>query len=307
MWFTDRIEGMARAEKYLRPEVIRQVGRLDLQARFIVEGFLSGLHTSPFQGFSVEFSEHRRYSPGDDIKSIDWSVYAKTERYYVKKFQAETNVSGYLCMDLSASMGYTHRQELTKFEYGICLAAALAYLMIHQQDPVGLVLFDQALRTVVPPRSKRTQLGTMLSLLANAKPAGIADVAGCLHHLAGLIRSKSLVVVLSDLLCDPEPVLRAIHHLRHRGNEVILFHILDEAEVHFPFEGMVRFEEPEQGEELTLDARGIRDDYLAALREFQENYRRDCSACGADYVAMDTSVSFDKALLEYLIQRQRRF
>jgi len=298
---------MASAEKYLRPEVIRQVGRLDLQARFIVEGFLSGLHASPFQGFSVEFSEHRRYTPGDDIKSIDWSVYAKTERYFVKKFQAETNVTGYLCLDLSASMAYTHRQELTKFEYGICLAAALAYLMIQQQDPVGLVLFDQALRTVVPPRSKRTQLGTMLSLLARAKPAGVADVAGCLHQLAGMIRSKSLVVVLSDLLCEPQPVLRAIHHLRHRGNEVILFHILDEAEVHFPFEGVVQFEEPEQGQELTLDARGIRDDYLAALREFQETFRRDCNACGADYVAMDTSVRFDKALLEYLIQRQRRF
>ena len=298
---------MASAEKYLRPEVIRQVGRLDLQARFIVEGFLSGLHASPFQGFSVEFSEHRRYTPGDDIKSIDWSVYAKTERYFVKKFQAETNVNGYLCLDLSASMAYTHRQELTKFEYGICLAAALAYLMIQQQDPVGLVLFDQALRTVVPPRSKRTQLGSMLSLLARAKPAGVADVAGCLHQLAGMIRSKSLVVVLSDLLCDPQPVLRAIHHLRHRGNEVILFHILDEAEVHFPFEGVVQFEEPEQGQELTLDARGIRDDYLAALQEFQETYRRDCLACGADYVAIDTSVRFDKALLEYLIQRQRRF
>jgi uncharacterized protein (DUF58 family) len=298
---------MAGAEKYLRPEVIRQVGRLDLKARFIVEGFLSGLHASPFQGFSVEFSEHRRYTPGDDVKGIDWGVYAKTERYYVKKFQAETNVTGYLCLDLSASMAYTHRQELTKFEYGICLAAALAYLMIHQQDPVGLVTFDTAIRTSLPPRSKRSQLGTMLSLLANARPAGTTDVAGCLHQLAGMIRSKSLVVVFSDLLTDPAPVVRALHHLRHKGNEVILFHILDEAEVRFPFEGLTEFEDPEDDRRLTVDARGMREDYLAALEEFRGGLQAECNGCGVDYVPMDTSVSFDKALLEYLIQRQRRF
>ena len=298
---------MAGAEKYLRPEVIRQVGRLDLKARFIVEGFLSGLHASPFQGFSVEFSEHRRYTPGDDVKGIDWSVYAKTERYYVKKFQAETNVTGYLCMDLSASMAYTYRQQLTKFEYGICLAAALAYLMIHQQDPVGLITFDTAIRTSLPPKSKRSQLGTMLSLLANAKPAGTTDVAGCLHQLAGMIRSKSLVVVFSDLLTDPEPVVRALHHLRHKGNEVILFHILDEAEVRFPFEGLTEFEDPEAAGRLTVDARGIKSEYLKAVSEFQDLYRRECAKANIDYVTMDTSVSFDKALMEYLIQRQKRF
>src|SRR5438105_7564755 len=159
--------GMASTERYLRPEVIRQVARLDLRAKFIVEGFLSGLHASPFQGFSVEFSEHRKYTPGDNISDIDWNVFAKTDRFYIKKFQAETNLNGYLVMDLSGSMGYTYRQELTKFEYGISLAAALGYLMIHQQDPVGLVAFDQKIQTSLPPRSKRTQLGTILSVLAN--------------------------------------------------------------------------------------------------------------------------------------------
>src|SRR5215468_11997916 len=163
-------------EKYLKPRVIQQVGRLDLKARFIVEGFLSGLHASPFQGFSVEFSEHRKYVPGDDVKDLDWTVYAKTERYYVKKFQAETNVTGYLAMDLSASMAYTYRQELTKFDYAICLAAALGYMMIHQQDPVGLVAFDTRIQACLPPRSKRTQLGQMLALLSNLKPAGNTDI-----------------------------------------------------------------------------------------------------------------------------------
>src|SRR6202035_6154336 len=189
---------MKKAQQYLRPELIHQVAPLDLRAKFIVEGFLQGLPASPFQGFSVEFSEHRKYTPGDDLKDLDWTVYAKTERYYVKKFQAETNVTGYLAMDLSASMAYTYRQELTKFEYAICLAAALGYLMIHQQDPVGLVAFDTKIRTCLAPRSKRTQLATILAVLANLKPAGETDVAHCLHQLAVMIRTKSLIVLFSD-------------------------------------------------------------------------------------------------------------
>jgi len=305
---------MARAEKYLRPDVIRQVARLDLRARFIVEGFLSGLHASPFQGFSVEFSEHRKYVPGDDLKDLDWTVYAKTEKYYIKKFQAETNVTGYLLMDLSESMDWPPRehrpadQDLTKFDYGICLAAALGYLMIHQQDPVGLVTFDTAIRASLPPRSKRTQLGTILSLLANLKPRGQTDLAGCLHQFAAMIRSKSLVMVFSDLLTDPQPVMQALHHLRHRGNEIILFHILDKAEVSFPYDGLYEFEDVESPAKLPpVDARGIRGDYLNAVAEFRETYRTECARAGIDFVPMDTGVNFDKALMEYLIQRQRRF
>jgi uncharacterized protein (DUF58 family) len=298
---------VASTEKYLRPEVIRQVARLDLRAKFIVEGFLSGLHASPFHGFSVEFSEHRKYVPGDDLKDLDWNVYAKTDKYYLKKFQAETNVTGYLVMDLSASMAYTYRQELTKFEYAICLAAALGYLMIHQQDPVGLVTFDTRIRTSLPPRSKRSHLGTILSILANLKPAGPTDLAGCLHQLAPMIRGKSLVMVFSDLLTDPGPVLESLHHLRHRGNEVILFHVLDEAEVHFPFEGLIEFEDVETPDRLIIDAKGMRGDYLQAVQSFQQVYRAECAKANVDYVAMDTSITFDKALLEYLVQRQRRF
>ena len=298
---------MSTPERYLRPEVIRQVARLDLRAKFIVEGFLAGLHASPFHGFSVEFSEHRKYVPGDDLKDLDWNVYAKTDKFYIKKFQAETNVTGYLVMDLSASMAYTYRQELTKFDYAVCLAAALGYLMIHQQDPVGLVTFDTRIQACLPPRSKRTQLGTILAVLANLKPAGRTNVASCLHQLAAMIRSKSLVMLFSDLLTEPQPVIESLHHLRHRGNDVILFHILDEAEVRFPFEGVIEFEDVEEPQRLTLDARGMRSDYLQAIAEFQDLYRAECSKANIDYVPMDTSVSFDKALMEYLIQRQRRF
>src|SRR5689334_5071958 len=209
---------MSAAEKYLRPEVIRQVSRLDLRAKFIVEGFLAGLHASPFHGYSVEFSEHRKYVPGDDLKDLDWNIYAKTDKYYIKKFEAETNLTGYLVMDLSASMAYTFRQTLTKFDYAICLAAALGYLMIHQQDPVGLVTFDTQIRNSLPPRSKRTQLGHMLAVLTNLRPTGQTDVANCLHQLTALMRGRSLVMLFSDLLTDPEPILQSLHRLRHGGH-----------------------------------------------------------------------------------------
>jgi uncharacterized protein (DUF58 family) len=315
---------MASAEKYLRPEVIRQVARLDLRAKFIIQGFLTGLHASPFQGFSVEFSEHRKYNPGDDLKYLDWGVYAKTGKYFIKKFQAETNMTGYLVMDLSKSMDWNGRAEarkakvrldtsggdetLTKFEYGICLAAALGYLMIYQQDPVGLVAFDTKLTTVIPPKSKRSQLGTILSVLANLKPTGETNIADSLFQLASMIKGKSLVMLFSDLITDPEPVMRSMYRLRYSGHEVILFHILDELEVNFPITGLVDFEDVEKPEDhLEIDAAGIRDDYIAAVTELREHYKRECANANIDYVAMDTSVGFDKALLDYLVLRQRRF
>ena len=316
------------SERYLNPNVIAQVARLDLRAKFIVEGFLSGLHSSPFQGFSVEFSEHRKYSPGDDLKDLDWNVYAKTDRYYVRKYQAETNLTGYLVMDLSASMdwcgiremekagvgggsslkggaGRAETERLTKFEYCICLAAALGYLMIHQQDPVGLVTIGDKIKDVLPPKSKRTQLGNMLAMLSNLRPQGQTDLAHGLQQLAALIRTKSLVMVFSDFLTDPGPVMKSLYQLRHRGNEIILFHVLDEAEVEFPFEGLVEFVDVESSEEMQIDSRGMKEDYLRSLAEFREKLRQDAIAANIDYVPIHTGVNFDKALLEYLQSRQR--
>ena len=297
---------MPAVEQYLKPEVIRQISRLDLRAQFIVKGFLQGLHASPFQGFSVEFSEHRKYTPGDDPQDIDWLVYAKTDKYYVKKFEAETNITGYLAMDLSRSMAYTHSQQLSKFEYAICLAAALCYLMIHQQDPVGLVTFDEKIRQSLPPRSKRTQLGNVLSLLAKLKPAGKTNIAHSLIQIAAMLRHRSLVMIFSDLLSDPEPILQALRRLRHGGHDVILFHILDEAEVTFPFEGMVEFEEPESNDKLQIDASSFRRDYLREMEAFRELFRRECFQSGIDYVPLDTSMQFDRALTEYLLSRRAR-
>ena len=297
---------MSTAEKYLKPEVVRQIARLDLRAQFIVKGFLQGLHASPFHGFSVEFSEHRKYSPGDDPKDIDWLVYAKTDKYYVKKFEAETNITGYLVMDLSRSMGYTYRQELTKFEYSICLAAALGYLMVHQQDPVGLLTFDEKIRNSLSPKAKRSHLGDLLSMLANLKPQGNTDIAQSLNQVAAMLRHASLVMIFSDLLADPEPILQALYRLRHGGHDVILFHILDEAEAHFPFNGMVELEEPETSQRLALDADAFRAEYINELDAFRDTYRHECFQSGIDYVGLDTSMQFDKALMEYLTTRATR-
>ncbi len=298
---------MSSAEQYLKPAVIQSIARLDLRAKFIVEGLLSGLHASPFQGFSVEFSEHRRYEPGDDPKDIDWQVFARTDRIYIKRYQAETNITGYLLMDLSRSMGYTYRQDLTKFDYAICLAAAISYLMIHQQDPVGLMTFDDELKASLPARSRRSHLGDILSVLQRCKPTGTTNIAGNLRRVASMIRHRSLMMLMSDLLADQDEIIDAIRMLRFRGHDVIVFHILDEAEVTFPFTGSVDLLEPETNDHEIVDAAGIRAEYLQAVSDLRERFRTTCQAVGADYVPLDTSMPFDKALVEYLSQRQARF
>jgi uncharacterized protein (DUF58 family) len=272
---------MSTAEKYLKPEVINQIKRLDLRAQFIVKGFLHGLHASPFHGFSVEFSEHRKYVAGDDPKDIDWLVFAKTDKYYVKKFEAETNITGYLVMDLSRSMGYTYRQELTKFDYSICLAAALCYLMIHQQDPVGLITFDKNIRHCLRPKTRRGHLGDVLSLLANSKPEGETNIAHSLVQVAAMLRHTSLVMIFSDLLADPGPVMDSLY-------------------------GMVELEDPENRNRLSLDADSFRKDYINEVESFREHYRRECYQAGIDYIGLDTSMQFDRALTEYLVNRAAR-
>jgi uncharacterized protein (DUF58 family) len=293
-------------EKYLKPSVINQIKRLDLRAKFVVKGFLHGLHASPFHGFSVEFSEHRKYSHGDDLKGIDWQVYAKTDKYYVRKFESETNITGYLVMDLSQSMGYTYQQELTKFDYAICLAAALAYLMVSQQDPVGLITFNEKVRQSLPPRSKRTQLGNVLSLLAKLEPSGKTDLTHSLGQLSAMLKTRSLLMIFSDFLVDEEQTMNALYRLRHGGHDVILFHILDEAEVNFPFKGICNMRDPETNEELKVDADGFKSEYVKRITEFRDSLALQCRKSGIDYVSLDTSMQFDKALLEYLLSRRAR-
>ena len=299
---------MVRAvEEYLKPEVVRQIARLDLRAQFIVRGFLQGLHASPYQGFSVEFSEHRRYTQGDDPKDIDWLVYAKTDKHYVKKFEAETNITGYLVIDTSASMAYTFQQQVTKLDYSISLAAALCWLMVHQQDPCGLMVFDEKLHASLPARSKRSQIAQVLSILSKVKPSGKTDIGKSLVQAAAMLRHRSLLMIFSDLLADPEPIRDALLRLRHRGHDVIVFHILDEAEVKFPFDGMVDFTDPETQDRLVIDADAARRQYVASVQAFREDYRTFCFHGGIDYVPLDTSMQFDRALMEYLVSRRNRF
>jgi uncharacterized protein (DUF58 family) len=210
-------------------------------------------------------------------------------------------------MDLSKSMGYTYRQTLTKFEYAICLAAAICYLMVQQQDPVGLIAFDEQIRQSLAAKSKRTQIGHVLSLLTKLQPTGKTDIGRSLQQIAAMLKQRSLVMLFSDLLTDPEPVLQSLRRLRHRGHDVILFHILDEAETRFPFGGMIEFEEPETAAKIQVDADHFRSEYLKELGAFCEAYRKHCFQTGIDYVQLDTSMQFDRALTEYLVSRQRRF
>lgn len=298
---------MVAVEQYLKPELAAQIKRLDLRAKMVVRGFLQGLHASPFHGFSVEFSEHRRYSPGDDPKDIDWVAYAKTGKYYVKKFESETNLTGYLAIDLSASMDYTYRQTLTKLDYCICLAAALSYLMIQQQDPVGLVTFDTKLGASVPPRSRRSQLPTILSQLTKLKVAGKTDLASSVTQLAAMLRHRSLVMLFSDLLSDEEPMIRSLRNLRHAGHDVIVFHVLDEAEVTFPFQGTLQLRDPESGASEPVRAADAAAEYRLTIEAFRKRLDKELSESRIDYIPLDTSQPYDKALLEYLLSRRNRF
>lgn len=298
---------MVAVEQYLKPELAAQIKRLDLRAQMVVRGFLQGLHASPYHGFSVEFSEHRLYSPGDDPKDIDWIAYAKTDKYYVKKFESETNITGYLAIDISQSMNYTYRQGLTKLDYSICLAAALAYLMIRQQDPVGLVTFDTKLGACVPPRSRRGQLPAILSHLSKLKVAGQTDLAGSLTQLAAMLRHRSLVMLFSDLLTEEEPMLKALRHVRHAGHDLIVFHVLDEAEVTFPFQGSVQLQDPESGQSQTVQAADAAEDYRKRVDEFRTGLAKKLSESRIDYVPLDTSLPYDRALMEYLLRRRNRF
>ena len=291
------------AEQYLRPDVIQQVRRLDLKAKFIVEGFLTGLHGSPFHGFSVEFSEHRRYNPGDDIRQIDWNVFAKTDRYYIKKFQAETNLDAYLLVDCSASMNYSMEGRMTKMDYSICLAAALGYMMINQQDCVGLATFDEKIRTFMPAKSKRSHLMSMLGTLARTAPRGETNLAKCLNDIAGRIKRRGLIIILSDLLADQEEVIKGLHHFKFRGHDLIIFQVLDHSELAFEFDGQVRFEDPETGEHLDASPKSIQAAYLEEIRAFIDEYKRDCRAVKADFITVDNAMTFDKALIEFMIQR----
>jgi uncharacterized protein (DUF58 family) len=294
----------ARERQFLDPAVVVRLGTLELRARTIVEGLLSGLHRSPFKGFSVEFAEYRQYMPGDDLATIDWKVYARSDRHYVKKFEEETNLDCHIMLDVSASMAYGAR-SVTKLEYATCLAASLGYLMNRQRDGVGLTAFDEGIVTMLPAGARSGHLRAFLLTLDRLRAARGTNVSKPLHQLADMLSKRGMVVLISDLLDDPEQVVRGLKHFRFRGTDVIVFHVLDPDEIEFPFEKASRFEDMETGEEVMAMPVVARPHYLKAVGEFIERYRRELGSSGIDYQLLTTDQPLELALLAYLSTRAR--
>jgi uncharacterized protein (DUF58 family) len=305
---TQQAADAAGLTSYLDPETASRLGRLDLIARLVVEGFITGLHRSPYHGFSVEFSEHRPYMQGDPLRDLDWKALAKTDRMYVKRYEEETNLKAYLLVDASGSMAFGDGGRVTKFRYTCCLAAALAYLMLRQRDAVGLAVFRDGLVTLVPPRSVSSHLNVLLRELTRTEPAKESAMAPAFHDLAERLSRRGLVVVLSDLLDDPKQVLTGLRHFRHRGHEVLALQVLDPRERDLDFRRSdTRFVDLEAGDDASVVTQPwhIQDAYRQHMESLLAQYRRGCAEAGVDYALLDTATAFDTALSRYLVRRRR--
>lgn len=312
--------------RYLDPKFLARISRLEVKARLIVEGFISGLHKSPYHGFSVEFAEHREYVPGDDIRHIDWKVFGRSDRFYIKQYEEETNLKAYILLDVSQSMAYPYasnslssgvegkgdttdagapaaRTRVSKFEYGTYVAAGLAYLLLKQQDAVGLALFDDRVRSFVNPSSNPSHLQALLGEIEGSSLREKTNVGSIFHEFADRIKRKGLILVVSDLFDDAEQLKRGLKHLRYKNHEVIVFHILDEDELTFPFRRMTLFEGLEGLPELLANPQALRDAYLAELNKYLAEVRKVCRDTHIDYVRLDTSDHLDVALTAYLAKR----
>lgn len=296
---------MKEYRKYLDPDTIAQLGNLELKARLIVEGFITGMHKSPYHGFSVEFSQHRQYRPGDEIRFVDWRVYGRTGRYYVKEFEEETNLRAMLAIDTSASMGFASKGNITKFDYACYLAAAMAMLMIQQRDAVGLTLYNNKIEKFLQPNSKPSYISQILSELENTTPSDTTGTAEALDVLAERIKRRGLVILFSDFFDKQESIIEALRHLRHKRHEVLLFHILDPREIDFDFGAVANFIDLETNEKLVTQPHQIRKSYESTIKQFIDNLKKECIHHKVDYNLITTDVPFDKALLDYVIKRQK--
>lgn len=284
--------------------MVAMLNSISMKAKLVVEGYIIGQHRSPYHGFSVEFSEHRSYEPGDEVKHIDWKLYGKTNRLYVKRYEEETNLRTHLILDTSRSMSYTSN-KISKLEYGSYLLAALSYLMISQQDAAGVVLFDEKIRSFIPPKSTPSHLNTLLNVLDVPEPGNNTKIESVLHQMAERINKRGLVIIISDLLDEPKNILNGLKHFRHKKQEVILFHILDRNELEFEFDSRTKFVDMESDEEITTDPWHIKNDYKNLILDIQKYYRRNCRLNKIDYVSLFTDDSLDKGLSEYFNKRQR--
>jgi len=297
---------MAEIRDFLDPVAVARLENLEIVARTLVEGFLKGLHFSPAKGSSIEFAEHRPYVPGDEIRRVDWRAFGKTDRFYLKEYEDETNVRGTLFIDTSGSMGF-QSGEVSKLRYAVCLAAATGYVLLGQRDAVGLALGGSTLTQYVPPKATPQHLRGIFSTLSEARAAGETCLADSIHRMAARLHTRSLAIIISDFLDDPRDVITSVAHLKHRHCDAILFHVLDPAERRFPFNNWTVFRDSENpSASLRVDARQIREIYKENLEEHVEILSKGCAALGVDYSFLDTSQPFEVALSVYLAARARR-
>src|SRR5262245_298571 len=293
---------MPGSKRFCHPEAIKRIARLELRARHIVEGFLAGMHRSPYFGQSIEFRQHREYTFGDDLRHVDWKVWARQDRLYVKQYEEDTNLRCTLLVDVSASMQYGSG-PFTKYEYACTLAASLAYLLIRQQDAVGVVTFDEKVRVQVPASSRRTHLQSIIDTFAVNQPRDKTNMYSVLRSIAEGQPRRSMMILCSDLLVDTDGMMRGLRLLRQRGHDVLVFHIMDDDELEFPFSGPMRFEGLESADFLNCNPRALREGYLQALQQYLERVRRDCAKQVIDYALIRTSDALDAALATYLSNR----
>jgi uncharacterized protein (DUF58 family) len=292
-------------KKYLTPSVISKLNAFDLRARLMVEGFMVGLHKSPYHGFSVEFSEHRAYMQGDSLKDVDWKVYGKTEKYFVKQYEEETNLKCYIILDTSKSMAYASEGNMSKLEYGASLAAALSYLMVNQQDAVGLALYSDKIEKYYPPKSSKSYLQEILKAFSQVTNSGSTNTAACLHQIAEKIQRRGMVIIISDFFDELNSVLSAVKHFRYKKNDVIIFQILDPLERSFAFGRDAIFKDLESGEEITTQPFQIQKAYKEAMDAFTGQIKNECLNANIEYNLIDTKTSFDKALFSYIQKRNK--
>lgn len=298
---------MENYQKYLEPQTLASIGGLELRARLIVEGYVSGVHHSPYRGFSIEFAEHREYVPGDDLRYVDWKVFGKTDKVYLKQFETETNLITNLVLDTSESMRYrSAAAPLSKLEYAKCIAAALAYLILQQQDSVGLATFDSELRRVIRPSSNASHLSHLLQVMEESTPERKTSTGTIFHDLAERLKKRGIVVILSDLFDDLARTIAGLKHLRHRRHEVIVFHVLDPAELDFPFERVTLFKGLEELPQVLTDPRSLRKAYLREFQRFTHAIELGCRDQRIDYVQMRTDQSLERALAKYLASRMTK-
>ncbi len=289
---------------YFEPDKIASLKNINLLVRQAVEGFISGLHRSPHHGFSVEFSEHREYSPGDDLRHMDWVAWGRSDRLYIKQYEQETNLRAYILLDVSASMNYSYGPEPTKFAYGCFLAGCLSYLMSRQQDMVGMVAFDEKVRFHLSCGSSPAHLDRIFKHLEMLKPGKQTAMATTFHDLAQKIAKRGLIIVISDLYDEPGAIMRALQHFVYKKHQIIVFHVLSPAEMEFPFEKIHSFVDAETGERMQVDPRFVKDTYKQEMSAFVERYRKECSDRNIEYVLASTDTPYDRMLMRYLAKRR---